>query len=419
MQKEVNMNLFPRSFISKIEKGEIVDYDELKDSVLGLDKKVQKYSDFKQFLTSIDTSDAPKTRQLLQDALADSKEMEDEERITVLEKLLKMKDEELAQGISEAIGNWAEKTQKPPQFIETVNLFDQEIFAAGDYGKKGKYTVEDLQTIVENSKKLQEKIKPPIKLGHFSAVDTGLPSLGWVENLRVSGDKLISDFKEVPKKIADILRAKGYRRVSAEIYAEPIHGCNPPALRAVALLGSDIPEVKTLEDIQTLYNSEGEPRFDIVNFDEKKGNDDGNDNSKGGKDMDKMDNRLTALEKENITMKVDSFMEKHKTKVLPTYEPILRALLTETYTEERTITFAESDGENKGKEMKVKLGDAIQTLFDRMPDIVKLDEVGKKGDLDPNMGESNMKKIEAYAKEHNCSIEEARTALGIDFTEEA
>ncbi len=407
--------LFPKSFISKIEKGELVDYDELKDSVLSLNEKVQKYSDFKNFLSGIDTSDPKKARETLEGALADAKEIEDTERISVLENILKLKDEELAEGIANAANSWTELKQPQPQFIETVNLFDQEIFSAGDYGKKGKYSIEDLQVIAENGKKLKDKIKPPIKLGHFSAIDTGLPAMGWVENLRVSGDKLIADFKEVPKKIADIMKAKGYRRVSAEIYAEPIHGCNPPALRAVALLGSDIPEVKTLEDIQTLYNSEGDPTFDIVNFSEK--DKDNNDDNQGGKDMEKIDKRLTDLEKENISMKINSFMEKNKAKILPTYEPILRSLLLETFSEEKTITFAEADGEDKGKEKKIKLGEAIQVLFDRLPEIVKLDEVGKSAP-DTNMSDDNMKKVTDYMKEHNCSLDEARTQLGIDFTEE-
>jgi hypothetical protein len=411
------MNVFPRSLIEKISKGELVDYDELKDEILGLDVKVKKYSDFKQFLKGLDTSDPKAVRAVLEGALADAKEIEDEERTAVLERLLKLSDDELADGIGAEIGAWSEDHQKQPVFSETVNLFDQEIFAVGDYGKKGRYTKDDLQLIADNWKKLREKIKPPIKLGHFSAIDTGLPSLGWVDNVRVEGEKLLSDFKEVPKKIADIMRKKGYKRVSAEIYTEPVDGCNPPVLRAVALLGSDVPEVKTLEDINTLYNSEGNPKFDIVNFNEQEKND---KTKGGGEDMEKVNERLTAIEKENIEHKIGSFMERNKAKVLPTYEPILRSILIETFSEEKTITFAEADGEDKGKEKKVRLGEAIQTLFDRMPDIVKLDEFGK---ADPNKGtdktDDNMKKIEAYMNEHNCTIEEARAALGIDFSEDA
>lgn len=147
----------------------------------------------------------------------------------------------------------------PTPGLRTEAINDQEIFAVGRWNGD-EYSEADLDAIVEAHPKVG--FKPPIKLGHSEEqklLDTeGLPAAGWVENLRRIGGKLVADFKGVPKKIADLIRAGGYKRKSAEIYWGYSPDGNgkakfPRVLKAVALLGGEIPAVTSLDEILALY----------------------------------------------------------------------------------------------------------------------------------------------------------------------
>lgn len=148
----------------------------------------------------------------------------------------------------------------PPEAkpLETVDLENQEIFATGLWNKD-QYSEGDLDGMIDAFGKVG--FKPPIKLGHSETQKLlkgeGLPAAGWVENLRRAGDKLICDFKRVPKKIADLLQAGAWRKKSAEVYWDYLDEANsakfPRVLKAVSLLGEDIPAVTNLQDILALY----------------------------------------------------------------------------------------------------------------------------------------------------------------------
>lgn len=147
---------------------------------------------------------------------------------------------------------------------------DIEIFATGTWGGMD-WSEDDLDQMVTNFQTLHPKgIKPPVKLGHddnqILGQKDGQPALGWISALRRRGSKLIATLSDVPAIVKDLIDKRRYARVSSEIYptfeatgAEKNlkSGVRGRVLSAVALLGADIPEVKTLEDLGRVLNAEG------------------------------------------------------------------------------------------------------------------------------------------------------------------
>lgn len=108
--------------------------------------------------------------------------------------------------------------------------------------------------------------QPPIKLGHDESQplgkSDGMPAIGWVANLRRIGQQLVCDLKNLPKKVYEAIRRKNYDRVSAEVYWDfQSNGkAYPRVLKALALLGADVPAVTSLVALETLYHdAEGTP----------------------------------------------------------------------------------------------------------------------------------------------------------------
>lgn len=155
--------------------------------------------------------------------------------------------------------------------LETVDIDNVEILAAGTW--KGNKVVEiakeaipqfvdSFNELIANDKLNYE---PPVKLGHDENQKIlqadGYPAAGWINSLKASGDKLVATFKAVPKKLAEIIKAGGYKKVSAEFYQNYEIGGKvyPWVLKAVSLLGADVPAVKTIADIQALYSEQDAP----------------------------------------------------------------------------------------------------------------------------------------------------------------
>ena len=90
-----------------------------------------------------------------------------------------------------------------------------------------------------------------------------MPALGWVTNLRRMGKQLVADFRDVPRAIYDLIKRKAYNRVSAEVYwdYEDAGRKLPRVLKAVALLGAEIPAVTSLAALESLYDTSGKLRF--------------------------------------------------------------------------------------------------------------------------------------------------------------
>ncbi len=129
--------------------------------------------------------------------------------------------------------------------------FDVEIMSVGTWNKD-KFTKEDLENIAFNFDSLKDTVKPFLKLGHNLKQEDGKPAMGWVKVLKVSGDKLIATLTQVPEKIYKAIKGGRYKRLSAEIYfnfKDKAGNIRQKVLRAVALLGADVPAVDNLADL--------------------------------------------------------------------------------------------------------------------------------------------------------------------------
>lgn len=152
------------------------------------------------------------------------------------------------------------KTPKhPARFSEGGNVLKGvEIFAAGTHRDK-EYSPSDLDAMADNFQRFsvgpQAKLRVPGVLGHEESQEllerSDLPAAAWASKVYRDGPILKADFEDVPESVADLIRSKRYRKVSAEVYDEPPAGIEGRGkmLRRVAFLGGEIPQIKTLADI--------------------------------------------------------------------------------------------------------------------------------------------------------------------------
>ena len=138
---------------------------------------------------------------------------------------------------------------------------EAEIFSAGTWNGET-FTIADLNELAGNFARLKDELKPPLKLGHdgtqiLAGQRDGDPALGWVSAVRVVGDKLVATFTGIPRVVLEAIRLGRYRRVSAELYFNLRHRGQRigKALKAVALLGADLPAVTNLRDLSAYLAS--------------------------------------------------------------------------------------------------------------------------------------------------------------------
>jgi len=147
------------------------------------------------------------------------------------------------------------------------NFKGVDLFRVGTWtdskGRKNKWTHADIDGIVDAYNKTKESVHAPLKLGHndkqkIASSDDDEPAIGWVENLKRVGDKLVGDFMNVPDKLADLIEKGAYRSRSAELYPDfEVAGTTYKwLLTGVALLGGRLPAVNGLDDILALYKKE-------------------------------------------------------------------------------------------------------------------------------------------------------------------
>jgi hypothetical protein len=129
-----------------------------------------------------------------------------------------------------------------------------EIFASGRHNGDD-YSDDDLDAMVEAFGALD--FKPPLKAGHVKD-KPGMPALGWVDNLRREGSKLVADFIDMPDLVYEAIKDKLYNTVSSEIYwdFERAGKKFKRALKAVALLGADIPAVANLRPLHEMLHDD-------------------------------------------------------------------------------------------------------------------------------------------------------------------
>lgn len=151
--------------------------------------------------------------------------------------------------------------------LETRDLRGVEIFDVGTWNGR-QWTDQDLDEMVANFGALRGVVDPPAKLGHSDQQELlereGYPAAGWVEALYRDGTKLVADFARVPRKVADLIAAGAYRKVSSEIFLTLTVGEQifHHVLAGVAFLGEELPAVKTLSDIVALYRQNARLAFD-------------------------------------------------------------------------------------------------------------------------------------------------------------
>lgn len=160
------------------------------------------------------------------------------------------------------------KWEKRKDMADDINKpFDAEIFSAGTWNGD-EYTTEDIDTIIESFYALKDEVKPFVKLGHDeSKWKDGNPALGWVQDLKRMGTKLVATFKDVPAKLKEAIKKGLYKRVSSEIFFnyKSEGKVYKKALAAVAFLGADMPAVKDLADLDAyLSQNPNDGTFEIV-----------------------------------------------------------------------------------------------------------------------------------------------------------
>lgn len=158
------------------------------------------------------------------------------------------------------VGKWpAEKEheQESDRLVVLANdnsIREVEIFASGEHNGD-KYTEKDLDQMVEAFNELD--FRPAIKVGHTKD-KPGAPAYGWVTNLKRVGQKLFADLESMHDSVVDAVRNKSYDRVSSEIYFNLKRAGKvfPRALKAVALLGAEVPAVAGLIPLHKMEFSE-------------------------------------------------------------------------------------------------------------------------------------------------------------------
>lgn len=157
---------------------------------------------------------------------------------------------------------------------DSFDLDNVEIFRAGVWNGD-RYTTKDLDDIVSAFE--HTGFKPPLKLGHRE--NSGDPAYGWVANIRRSGDRIVASFTDLPEPIFEAIKQKRFNSVSSEIFFNLKRNgvVFRRALKAVALLGAEIPAVSGLKPLHDSFkglSAESESVYtlrleDFMNKDDK------------------------------------------------------------------------------------------------------------------------------------------------------
>jgi hypothetical protein len=161
---------------------------------------------------------------------------------------------------------------RPPENAEAsaakfADLVDVEILEFPCTDRKGrKYGVETADQLIATSAAFADRVKPPFVLGHNEAdagqITTGMPALGWGGALRKkmvgASVRLVTNLSQVPAAIKDLIDKGAYKRISAAFWPDGAEAGIPeakgrPVIRHIGLLGADTPRIKTLADVQALY----------------------------------------------------------------------------------------------------------------------------------------------------------------------
>jgi len=276
---------------------------------------------------------------------------------------------------------------KNHELEQTFNIKGVEIFSTGVWNGD-KYTTADLQDMVSNFNKTG--FQPPIKLGHNDEqpeMKDGEPALGYVSKIYMEGKKLLADFIELPQKIYEAIKRGNYKRVSSEIYwnYKSDGTVLDKVLKAVALLGSEIPAVTNLESIEGLYTKLGEYRayyqnkeseiMEKVSVKEYENLQDELEALK--KDFEKANNELEVTKGQQRADKIKDFVAIHKEagRILPSFEKELVALL-ENSTEDKIYSYTLEE-----KTVELSQFNLVEKIIQSLPKLVEFAEISENGEF--------------------------------------
>lgn len=165
-----------------------------------------------------------------------------------------------AEKAKKGVQGFSEKSERLGYTEDWVDVFESGTHRGQNYGP------DYIEKMNSNFKKLSTGEKPiltvPVVVGHDENQkflnDSGWPAGGWPYKTRVvpgelpGAKKLQAKWKDIPPVLADAINDKMYKKVSAEVYddfvdPEGVH--HGPTLRRIAVLGGEIPQVKTLDDL--------------------------------------------------------------------------------------------------------------------------------------------------------------------------
>jgi len=283
-----------------------------------------------------------------------------------------------------------ENTAENYALEQTFNINGIEIFSTGVWNGD-KYTAKDLDAMVSNFEKTG--FQPPLKLGHNEEqpeMKDGEPALGYVDKIYKNGNKLLADFKELPKKVYEAMKRGNYKRVSSEIYWNYKNNGSvlDRVLKAVALLGSEIPAVTNLEAIEGLYSQDTGTGEVKKHYTEKESELMEKDITKEYQELEakvkaleeaneKAYSELEETRKSQRAERISKFISDNKEagKVLPTFEKELEALLSSA-TEAKVYSYTLE--ENTVELSQLELVEKIVSSF---PKLVEFAEVSSEGDF--------------------------------------
>ena len=123
--------------------------------------------------------------------------------------------------------------------------------------------------------------KVPVVPGHDEAHPilkaSGLPAFGWGQSLAKKavegGVKIIARVSQIPAKVADLLQKGAWKRVSGAFWLDGGKAGFAAAggravLRHIGLLGADVPQIKTLDDVKALYDGRDAPQAAFADEDD-------------------------------------------------------------------------------------------------------------------------------------------------------
>ncbi|MFW5864375.1 MAG: hypothetical protein ACOCVT_02880 [bacterium] len=116
-----------------------------------------------------------------------------------------------------------------------------EVFRAGDYGSRGKFSEEDLDRIVEDYDPATHEA--PVTVDH----QQDGPAFGWVRGLRRVGNKLLARLGGLDAEFRKKLETGAFKKRSIEMYRK-LEDTGRPYLKALSFLGAASPVVKGLAD---------------------------------------------------------------------------------------------------------------------------------------------------------------------------